>query len=111
MNKILITSILIFASISIVKADQISMKDSFTLNALYNAERCEPIFKNSGDIVKAKWANATIKDINNIMSNKNYTTEILEANKLGFMARVKDQPFQVITDMCQNLYESRQYLY
>jgi hypothetical protein len=45
MKKFLASTILIVSTVGNAQSAQISMDDSITLVALYNAERCAPIYK------------------------------------------------------------------
>ena len=89
-------------------ASQISIDDSFALNAQHNAERCIYLFEENQDMAKVAWAQATIKDVSAMMEKK-YSRAILEAEKLAFESRTNNQ--SDIKDMCNNLYQNRYYLY
>ncbi|MCG6308635.1 hypothetical protein K6U49_08505 [Vibrio alginolyticus] len=100
-------NILMCCAIS-VHASQISIDDSFALNAQYNAERCIYLFEENQDMAKVAWAQATIEDVSAMMGNK-YSRAILEADKLAFESRTNSQ--SDIEGMCENLYEGRYHLY
>ncbi|MDG2575800.1 hypothetical protein P7L86_22765 [Vibrio parahaemolyticus] len=89
-------------------ASQVSMDDSFALNAQYNAERCIPVFEEAQQVAKAAWAKATVSDVSSMMKKK-YSIEILNAEKLAFESRVSKQ--SNLRGMCENLYDGRHYLY
>ncbi|WP_411166695.1 hypothetical protein [Aeromonas sp. DSM 116730] len=109
-NKILTSLTLTFSIVGTVHSAKISFDDSLVLNALYNAERCEPIYIKNGNKSKAEWAKATIDDVNKIMVKK-YDRALLQVEKDSFISRTKNQDLRELIKVCSEIYEARCYLY
>ncbi len=91
---------------------EIAATDENKLNAMYNAERCDSVYLESGEQEKTIWSRLLRANISKEMK-KIYSYSALENDRLAWQQRVTNNPAgsAALEDLCNRQYRNRDYLW